>query len=350
MRKEVAFLFRDMWLNLGRNKKHFVSDEDVSLVSAVVRMSLVPVHDIRMATIPIFFDMINFEIANPESQRASKGWTFENFERSLVTALEKYFTEGLGDQNYIELFVQVISSWCLQHGSLMVTGLDFVRRMNILMNLLLELREVSKNNRDEEDQMLSIEKLLNFFETKRLDLYTDYLYKLYSIHICAGNWTEAAYALWEHANRLAWSDRVLDEDHLTKFVRNKYENCRTERDLKEELYEEIIDLLDKGKMWEEAIKCCKELEKEFEEQLVDLERLAFYLEIRANLSKKIINKQAYLRTPPVYFFVGYFGGGWPEQYQNRMFIYRGAEFERLDSLADRIQPGLIIRISYFLLN
>ena len=259
MRKEVAFLFRDMWLNLGRNKKHFVSDEDISLVSAVVRMSLVPVHDIRMATIPIFFDMINFEIANPESQRASKGWTFENFERSLVTALEKYFTEGLGDQNYIELFVQVISSWCLQHGSLMVTGLDFVRRMNILMNLLLELREVSKNNRDEEDQMLSIEKLLNFFETKRLDLYTDYLYKLYSIHICAGNWTEAAYALWEHANRLAWSDRVLDEDHLTNFVRNKYENCRTERDLKEELYEEIIDLLDKGKMWEEAIKCCKEM-------------------------------------------------------------------------------------------
>ena len=151
----------------------------------------------------------------------------------------------------------VLSGWCLRHHNLVVTGLDFVRRMNILMNLLLELREVSQTNRDAEDQMLSIEKLLNFFEIKRLDLYTDYLYKLYSIHICAGNWTEAAYALWEHANRLAWSDRVLDEDHLTNFVKNKYENCRTERDLKEELYEEIIDLLDKGKMWEEAIKCCK---------------------------------------------------------------------------------------------
>ena len=83
MRKEMAFLFRDMWLNLGRNKKYFVTDEDVSLVSAVVRMSLVPVHDIRTATIPIFFDMINFEIANNTS--SNQGWTFENFERSLVT-------------------------------------------------------------------------------------------------------------------------------------------------------------------------------------------------------------------------------------------------------------------------
>ena len=51
----------------------------------------------------------------------------------------------------------------------------------------------------------------------------------------------------------------------------------------------------------------------------------------------------------MYFFVGYFGGGWPEQYQNRMFIYRGAEFERLDSLADRIQLGLIIRVLFYYL-
>ena len=134
--------------------------------------------------------------------------------------------------------------------------------------------------------------------------------------------TEAAYVLWEHANRLAWADRPLDEGHRPVFVREKYQGCLTERALKEELYEEIIAHLDQGKMWEEAIKCSKELEKEYEEQLIDFERLAASLNTRARLTRKIINSASHLRTPPVYFFVGYFGHGWPEQYSNRMFIYR----------------------------
>ena len=62
MRQEMAFLVRDMWLNLGRNKSYFVSNEEISLVGAVLRMTLVPVHDIRVETLPIFFDMINFEV------------------------------------------------------------------------------------------------------------------------------------------------------------------------------------------------------------------------------------------------------------------------------------------------
>ena len=335
MRQEMAFLVRDMWLNLGRNKSYFVSNEDIALdmVGAVLRMTLVPVHAIRMETLPIFFDMINFEVGT------SRKGLFTRFENALVTSMDEYFSNGLGDTNYIELFVQVLSSWCLRHEQLQVTGLDFVRKMNILMKLLLEFQEVTKKNKDEEDEMLCIEKLLKFFrlELNRLDLYTAYLYKLYTIHIRTNNYTEAAYALWEHANRLAWADSSLDKGHRTLFVRKKYENCKTERDLKEELYEEIIDLLDLGKMWEEAIKCCKELEKEFEEQLIDFDRLGVYLERRASLSRKIINNSSHLRTPPVYFFVGYFGHGWPEQYSNRMFIYRGAEFERLDAIADRIQ-------------
>ena len=71
--------------------------------------------------------------------------------------------------------------------------------------------------------MLCIEKLLKFFrlELNRLDLYTSYLYKLYNIHIRTNNYTEAAYVLWEHANRLAWSDRLLDDGHITEFIRLK---------------------------------------------------------------------------------------------------------------------------------
>ena len=147
--------------------------------------SPVPVNEIRIQTLPIFFDMINFEVG------MSRNGTFTNFENAIVTAMDEHFSNGLGDEKYIEFFVQVLSSWCLRHEKLQVTGLDFVRKMNILMKLLLEFQEVSKNNKDEEDEMICIEKLLKFFqlELNRLDLYTAYLYKLYTIHLRTGNFT-----------------------------------------------------------------------------------------------------------------------------------------------------------------
>ena len=109
--------------------------------------------------------------------------------------------------------------------------------------------------------------------------------------------------------------------------------------MKEELYEEIIELLDKGKMWEEAIRCSKEIEKEYEENQLDYVSLAERLEMRSRLSRKIVDKSV-VRIPSPYFFVGYFGHGWPEQYSNRMFIYRGNEFELRDDLIDTIQVCL----------
>ena len=38
-------------------------------------------------------------------------------------------------------------------------------------------------------------------------------------------------------------------------------------------------LFEKGKMWEEAIKCCKELEDEYEYNLIDFEHLSTYLKV-----------------------------------------------------------------------
>ena len=125
-----------MWLNLGRNKSFFVDEQ--SLVSSVLRMTLVPVVDIRVETLPIFFDMINFEVGT------SRKGAFDRFESALTTAMDHFFSLGLGDDNYIELFVQVLSSWCLRHEKLQVTGLDFVRKMNILMKLLLEFQDTDQ--------------------------------------------------------------------------------------------------------------------------------------------------------------------------------------------------------------
>jgi tetratricopeptide (TPR) repeat protein len=293
-------------------------------------MSLVPVKSLREETLPIFYDMINFEVA------MSKTSSFPIVEHAVISSLDKYFSDGLGDQQYVELLVNILSSWFQRNQKLQATGLDFVRKVNIFMNLLLELRaNVSK---DEIDAMIVIEKLLKFYrnELNRDDLYIDYLYKLYKIHKATNNFAEAAFVLLEHADRLSWEPRSLSVNNYCSSVVLKYQNCHTERDLKEELYEEIIDLLDKGKMWEEAIRCSKEIEREYEENQLDYVALSDRLEMRSRLSRKIVDKSV-VRIPSPYFFVGYFGHGWPEQYSNRMFIYRGNEFELRDDLIDTIQ-------------
>ena len=59
-----------------------------------------------------------------------------------MSATDKDFHLDLGDHNYVELFVQILSDLCLRHQNLQVEGLDFIRKMNILMKLLLEYREV----------------------------------------------------------------------------------------------------------------------------------------------------------------------------------------------------------------
>lgn len=57
-------------------------------------------------------------------------------------------------------------------------------------------------------------------------------------------------------------------------------------------------LFEKGKMWEEAIKCCKELEDEYEYNLIDFEHLSTYLKVRT-LSLNIIFKGLF-RIAPVW--------------------------------------------------
>ena len=200
---QAATLVKEMWNNLGRNKQDFITHEAQDVLQNFLRMSLVPVKSLREETLPIFYDMINFEVAT------SKNGTFPIVEHAVISSLDKHFSDGLGDQQYVELFVNILSSWCQRNQKLQALGLDFVRKVNIFMNLLLEFRaNVSK---DQIDAMIVIEKLLKFYrnELNRDDLYIDYLYKLYKIHKETNNFAEAAFVLLEHADRLSWEPRSL---------------------------------------------------------------------------------------------------------------------------------------------
>jgi len=52
---------------------------------------------------------------------------------------------------------------------------------------------------------------------------------------------------------LQWSDEALP----VMLQSRKYSELETQRELKEKLYYDIIDYLDRGKMWEKGIELCK---------------------------------------------------------------------------------------------
>ncbi|NWV68493.1 DOCK1 protein, partial [Malurus elegans] len=78
-------------------------------------------------------------------------------------------------------------------------------------------------------------------------------------------------------------------------------------------------------MWEEAIHICKELAEQYENQVFDYEMLSDILQREAKFYEKILKV---LRPSPDYFAVGYYGQGFPTFLRNKVFIYRGKEYER----------------------
>uniref|UniRef100_A0A8C5H884 C2 DOCK-type domain-containing protein n=1 Tax=Gouania willdenowi TaxID=441366 RepID=A0A8C5H884_GOUWI len=90
MRKTIGFKMRDMWYNLGPHKMRFIP----TMVGPILEVTLVPEPELRKATIPIFFDMMQCE------HNFSPGRTFETFENELITKLDEEVEGGRGDEQY----------------------------------------------------------------------------------------------------------------------------------------------------------------------------------------------------------------------------------------------------------
>ena len=59
MRREVGFeIIRTMWNYLGKNKIKFIPE----MVGPFIEVTLIPETELRKATIPIFFDMMQCEL------------------------------------------------------------------------------------------------------------------------------------------------------------------------------------------------------------------------------------------------------------------------------------------------
>ncbi|NXK54071.1 DOCK5 protein, partial [Chauna torquata] len=311
MRKEIGFKIRDMWYNLGPHKIKFIP----AMVGPILEVTLVPEPELRKATIPIFFDMMQCEF------NFSGNRNFHMFENELITKLDQEVEGGRGDEQYKILLEKLLLEHCRKHKYLSASGEVFALLVSSLLENLLDYRTIM-HDESKENRMSCTVNVLNFYkEKKREDIYIRYLYKLRDLHTDCENFTEAAYTLLLHAELLQWSEKPC-VPHLLQ--RDSY-YVYSQQELKEKLYQEIICFFDRGKMWEKAIQLSKELADMYENKVFDYEGLGNLLKKRATFYENIMKA---MRPQPEYFAVGYYGQGFPSFLRNKIFIYRGKEYER----------------------
>uniref|UniRef100_A0A803SR84 Dedicator of cytokinesis 1 n=1 Tax=Anolis carolinensis TaxID=28377 RepID=A0A803SR84_ANOCA len=317
MRRQIGFEIRDMWYNLGQHKIKFIPE----MVGPMLEMTLIPETELRKATIPIFFDMMQCEFHSTRS--------FQMFENEIITKLDHEVEGGRGDEQYKVLFEKILLEHCRKHKYLAKNGETFVKLVVRLMERLLDYRTIM-HDENKENRMSCTVNVLNFYkEIEREEMYIRYLYKLCDLHKECDNYTEAAYTLLLHAKLLKWSEEPCAA-HLTQ--RDGYQ-AATQGQLKDQLYQEIIHYFDKGKMWEEAIALGKELAEQYENEMFDYEQLSELLKKQAQFYENIVKV---IRPKPDYFAVGYYGHGFPTFLRNKVFIYRGKEYERREDFEARL--------------
>ncbi|XP_067836606.1 dedicator of cytokinesis protein 2-like isoform X2 [Heptranchias perlo] len=307
MRGIIGAAIRDMWYNLGQHKIRFIP----GMVGPILEMTLVPEVELRKSTIPIFYDMMQCEFQY-------KG-NFRTFEDEIIKNLDHEVEGGRGDEQYKLLFERILLNLCRKYQYLAKQGEVFVALVTGLLERLLDYRTVM-NDENQAYSMGCTVNLLNFYkEIDREEMYIRYLYKLRDLHISYDNFTEAAYTLLLHAKLLKWAD-----DQFASRIQD-CQSSQTQRHLKENLYNKIIEYFDKGKMWEEAIHLCKELAEQYEMEVFDYELLSETLQRQAKFYENIMKV---LRPKPDYFAIGYYGQSFPTFIRNKVFIHRGKEYER----------------------
>ncbi|XP_032683602.1 dedicator of cytokinesis protein 1-like, partial [Odontomachus brunneus] len=334
MRRETAFEIQSMWFSLEQHKILFIPD----LVGAILEMALISETKLRKTTIPIFFDMMQCEYY---SSRIVEGYgdtkhdpanikaNFMEYEKEMIAKLDILVEEGRGDEQFRTIWSDVMGSLCEEHSTMQEQGLRFVDTIAKLMERLLHYHDII-HAESQEHRIFCTTNLLEFYsEINRKEMYTRYVNKLCELHLECDNYAEAAYSLELHSQLLEWSDEPLPPF----LISHRYPLCQTHRELKIALYKSMMEYFDKGRMWECALAVCNELISLYQTVTLDYSQVSI-LYIRAAEFFDAIVKQ--LRPEPEYFRVAYYGKGHPAFLQNKVFVYRGKENERLSDFCSRI--------------
>ncbi|KAL3852348.1 hypothetical protein ACJMK2_016003, partial [Sinanodonta woodiana] len=323
MRVLMGIQIETSWTSLGANNEQFIP----SLIGPFLELTLVPEMEVRKATMPIFFDMI-------ESDSKHRG-NFERVAKEMIERLDYFITRGQGDKDYKDLFQTILLDKVESEPSLRENGKKFIFSVTDLLERLLDYREVIDGEEHRDKRMHCTFNILNFYDgMKREEMYFRYINKLFELHLLASNYVEAGMTLREYATKLVWSETVLPEElrYCSQSVSSR----------KEQVYLEIINCFDQGKVWEYGIPLCKELADYYEKKF-EYKKLSDILRKQASFYNKILEgvpsddqETFFPRQDPSYYRVAYYGQSFPPFVRNKMFIYRGDECLKLQTIMNHL--------------
>ncbi|XP_074109684.1 dedicator of cytokinesis spg isoform X2 [Cotesia typhae] len=317
MRVLMGFQILSMWSHLGERKLEFIP----GMVGPFLEVTLVPESELRKATLHIFFDMM-------ECEQRARG-SFKSVESELIDKLDILISENKGDDEYRQLFnTMLLDRVQSEDPTWKDSGTAFITSVTRLLERLLDYRSVIQGDENRDKRMSCTVNLLNFYknEFNRKEMYLRYIYKLHDLHLAAENYTEAGFTMKLYADQLSWDGTILPADHAHP--------QQAEWQRKELLYYQIIHYFDRGKCWEKGIPLCKELAGLYETRLYDYTKLSQILKMQAKFLDNILTQ---LRPEPEYFRVGFYGLSFPLFVRNKLFIYRGLEYERIGAFTQRLQ-------------
>ncbi|XP_075236477.1 dedicator of cytokinesis spg [Lycorma delicatula] len=319
MRVLMGFQILSVWSKLGEHKINFIP----SMVGPFLEVTLVPEPELRKATLHIFFDMMDCE------QRVFGN--FKQVESELIDKLDILISENKGDDEYRQLFnTMLLDRVQSEDPAWKENGSAFISSVTRLLERLLDYRSVIQGDENRDKRMSCTVNLLNFYknEINRKEMYLRYIYKLHALHISADNYTEAGFTLKLYADSLSWaSTQPLTADPQCPSGQPEWQR-------KEVLCRQIIEYFDKGKCWEKGIPLLKELAELYEKRLFDYNKLSYVLRTQARFYDNILTL---LRPEPEYFRVGFYGLSFPLFLRNKVFVYRGLEYERIETFTQRLQ-------------
>uniref|UniRef100_A0A0N5AJX3 Dedicator of cytokinesis protein 1 n=1 Tax=Syphacia muris TaxID=451379 RepID=A0A0N5AJX3_9BILA len=327
LRRKAASDLRSMWFSLATASKNIYIP---SLVGSFLQVALIDDDEVRETIIPIFFDMMECEFVTEPCGDFSK------FASEMIVQLDCLVDEDRGGQKFHEDLCRIITAMLPADSKLYIEGGKFVDTLDTLLRHLFEYREVRISGYNIEDGMSRTVELLKYYnEIGQPDLYINYVYKLYDLHLLSNNSVEAAFTLMKHAESLSvlWT-----EDELRPALLNAQLNrhCATQRKLKEALYIEMADLFNKKDMWEDAIVILKELLFEYDNSY-EYAKLPNLLNRLAGLYSKVNTQR---RVSCTYYLVGYYGQDFPIYLNGKQFVYRGNECEDLLTFQNRMMSTI----------
>ena len=183
------------------------------------------------------------------------------------------------------------------------------------------------------------------------------MHTLCDLHYGLNNFVEAAKTLLLHAELLPWEAGGAEEDVEEELALGTGCGRRafpyppeTKAERRETLYREAVALLTRAQDWEGSLLLSDELRVRHATVTYDYAAMAELLREQAGYYERIAEDERFF---PAHFRVGFYGRGFPEEYRNVDYVYRGdalesiidfsarvkAKFEGATPLAAKIIPG-----------